>query len=580
MVGLFPIPRYCGTQWLVYLCAKPFYTILSTQPDEIISATSSEHFVNRTLAKLDVKIDISSRDLNRIPSNGPLVVLANHPFGIVDPLCLISLLLKKRTDLKVITNHLLSVIPEVAPICIFVDPFGGRNTTNANLSAMKEAVRWLRSGGAIAVFPAGEVSSLVLPRLNIVEKQWTEHIARLIKIGRASTLPIYFHGTNSPMFHLGGLVHPAIRTALLPNELLNKKGAVICVAVGYPIPFSRTSTIKGDRELVEHLRQRTFLLRHRIKGSTLQIAPTLISPAQIVAPALPELLTAEIASLPTKNHLLSIGEFEVCFAEASQIPNLLQEIGRLREITFRAVGEGTGKSTDLDIFDDYYLHLFVWHHRKNELLGAYRLGRTDKIIERYGINGLYTSTLFDYRPILRDFLNPALELGRSWVRREYQRSSIALPILWKGIGAYVVEHPQYSRLFGPVSISNDYQSVSHQLIVQYLRKNHSCDGLSKHIRAKNPFIRRLPKDLKNRWKIDNIDDLSSIVADLEPDGKGVPILVKEYLKMGGKVLALNVDREFGNVVDALIVVDLCETEKRRLERHLGEAGAIKFLGIG
>ena len=295
------------------------------------------------------------------------------------------------------------------------------------------------------------------------------------------------------------------------------------------------------------------------------------------SPVTQSVLKTEIETLPPQQKLVRSGNFSVYYARARQTPWCLQEIGRLREIAFREVGEGTGRPTDVDLFDAYYVHLFVWDHEAGMIVGAYRLGLVDEILAHYGKRGLYTHSLFKYAdPALRA-LNPAIELGRSFVRAEYQRSFSPLMLLWRGIGEFIVRHPRYATLFGAVSISNDYQTASRRLMVDYLNANNLERTLARHVKPRRPFLDGTAQDRDRLAALNNIEDVSRMVKTIERDGKGVPILLKQYLKLGGRLLAFSADRKFGNALDALITVDLRASDPRILARYLGEQGAAGFL---
>ncbi|MCC6953758.1 MAG: GNAT family N-acetyltransferase, partial [Deltaproteobacteria bacterium] len=291
------------------------------------------------------------------------------------------------------------------------------------------------------------------------------------------------------------------------------------------------------------------------------------------------ILFNEIEKLSPQRKLLEGQEFTVYYARASEIPHVLREIGRLREITFREVAEGTGTAIDLDSFDNYYYHLFIWSNEKHEVVGAYRIGKTDVILRKFGKRGLYTSTLFDYHDSLLEQISPALEMGRSFIRKEYQRSYTALLLLWRGIGQFVVNNPKYNRLFGPVSINSEYESISRRLIITFLRSNNYMPELAKLIKARNPMkmrpVRGLDKDLTNRV-VSSLEDINDLLAEIESKQKAVPVLLRQYLKLGGKLLAFNVDPNFGNVLDGLLLVDLLETDEKLLERYVGKPGAKTF----
>ena len=299
-------------------------------------------------------------------------------------------------------------------------------------------------------------------------------------------------------------------------------------------------------------------------------------PEPIAPPVPPSLLRAEIEALPAEQRLVQSGQYRVQYAQARQIPWCLQEIGRLRELTFRQAGEGTGKASDIDLFDAYYLHLFLWDGEANAIVGAYRMGLADEILARYGKRGLYTQSLFRYGLRLLETLNPAIELGRSFVRSEYQKSFSALLLLWRGIGQFIVRAPQYAVLFGPVSISNSYAPVSRQLMVEYLRANRIEAKLARHVKPRRPFRAERPKVSSEVADLRDVEDLSRVIAQIEHDNKGIPILLKQYLKLGGRLLGFSSDDQFSDSLDGLIVVDLRASKPRVLARYLGEAGAATF----
>jgi putative hemolysin len=302
-------------------------------------------------------------------------------------------------------------------------------------------------------------------------------------------------------------------------------------------------------------------------------------PTDDIAPAVPKsLLKAEIEALPPEQRLIASGQFVVQYARAAQMPWCLQEIGRLRELSFRAVGEGTGKTSDIDLFDSYYLHLFVWDAQAEAIVGAYRMGLADEILARYGKRGLYTQSLFKYGPRALRSLNPAIELGRSFVRAEYQRSFAPLLLLWRGIGRFIAQAPRYAVLFGPVSISASYEPLSRQMMVDYLKANNVETVLARHVKPRRPFRVRRPADSYSGEfaGLKDIEDLSRLIERIEHDHKGVPILLKQYLKLGGRLLGFSADAQFNHALDGLIMVDLRLSEPRVLTRYMGDEGAASF----
>ncbi|KPP97563.1 MAG: putative hemolysin [Bacteroidetes bacterium HLUCCA01] len=540
------------------------------------------YFAENVLKAMNVDFRIAEQDLARIPEKGKIVLVANHPFGGIEGIIMGAILQRVRPDVKIMANYLLSAIPEMRDLFIFVDPFGGPAAARANLASMKQTISWLKEGSMLGVFPAGEVSHATWKNRRITDPAWSNTVAKIVKKTESPVVPMFFKGHNRFMFQLAGMIHPRLRTALLPNELLNKKNTIIDVRVGNVIPYSRLRKFTTEDELTDYVRMRTYMLADR-PSKEIETAETIVFPNSdmqpVIDPVDPELLLTDVEGLPVSQMLLESGDMQVYHASKKQLPHLIQEIGRLREITFRATDEGTGRSVDLDEFDEYYQHLFVWNKAKSEIVGAYRLGRTDNIIKRFGKKGMYTTTLFNMRSSFFEQIHPALEMGRSFVRPEYQRSFSPLLMLWRGIGHYVAKYPKYKILFGPVSINKEYQSSSRQLMVSFLKAHNFLPELASKVKAITPLRHRKLKgwDKKHSQRIiTSVDDLSEVVSDLEFDDKGVPILLKQYLKLGGKLLGFNVDPNFSDVLDGLILVDVTKTDPRIMERYMPKADLIKF----
>ncbi|HME33647.1 MAG TPA: GNAT family N-acyltransferase [Candidatus Sulfotelmatobacter sp.] len=535
------------------------------------------------LAEMRIGLSVGATDQARIPASGPAVVVANHPYGVLDGAILTVLLTRVRPDVKILTNFLLADVPELQKYCIFVDPFQTDRSLESNRRGLREAFAWLRKGGMLALFPAGEVSQWQMPAAQIVDPEWNDTAVRLIRKTGAAALPVYLCGHNGVGFQLMGMIHPKLRAAFLLQEFLKQAGKTVEVRVGSGIPADAVEAIPDDREATEYLRWRTYLLGRRSKPEASW--PTALRskfafkmpPVASAAPA--DLLAKELETLPEDRCLAENGDFAVYLGTAPEIPQLLREVGRLREVTFRRAGEGTGKSRDLDSFDDYYSHILLWHKTKRELVGAYRAGNTAEILAAHGVGGLYTNTLFRYDERIFQKLGPALELGRSFVRPEYQRQYAPLLLLWKGIARMVARQPEVPVLFGAVSISNDYSSASREMIYRFFEAHMQEDELAGLIEPRRPFR----PGLLRRWDcrgmlhaLRDIDELSQPITDVEADGKGLPILLRQYAKIGGKLLGFNVDRKFSNVLDGLVVVDLRQTEPAVLERYMGREGAARF----
>ncbi len=534
--------------------------------------------LENVLSEMRVTYRITQADFERIPATGPVIVAANHPFGLLDGAILGALLLRVRPDVKIMTNSLLAGVPELHQHCIFVDPFCHPQSAGMNRQAVRRAIFWLRTGGMLAMFPSGEVSHIDLRRMGVLDPVWSPTVGALVRLTRADALPVFFNGRNSAPFQTMGLIHPALRTAWLLNEFLSQEGKKVEVRVGSVFTATTLQARWDDEETAAYLRWRTYLLAHRNRPKH-----TLKAVLQPVWPQRKQAAVAEageqtalVAEIEKLRLVDENREFAIYLAKAYEIPRLLEELGRLRELTFRAVGEGTGKCRDLDEFDQYYQHLLLWSKPNRELVGAYRMGATAEILPRLGVAGLYTSTLFRYDPKIFERLGPALELGRSFIRPEYQRQYSPLLMLWKGIARYLAAHPELAVVFGAVSISSRYNRVSRELIARFFQareKNHELANLIKPRRRFQPdWIRRAdsPAELKE------LDDLAGPIADLETDGKGIPILIKQYAKLGGRLLSFNVDRNFSSVLDGLVLVDLRQTDPAVLCRYMGKSECEAF----
>lgn len=542
---------------------------------QMMRLPSSDPFPERVLDTLQIGYRVAAAELARIPAQGPLVIVANHPFGAIEGVVLASLLRRVRPDVKILANYLLSRLPEMQDLIIPVDPFGGRGTAHRNLAGLRQALAWVKGGGALAIFPAGEVSHLAWGQRQVTDPPWAESMGRLIARTGAPVVPVFFSGRNGAGFQLAGLLHPRLRTLLLGRQLLASRGKCLQVRAGAPIAPAAYAQDGDPGRLVRYLRFRTYLLgvprgRGRQTARGVAIAPALAAAE----------LAAEVARLGPAQELLRSGEFGVYCAQAAEIPRLLTELGRLRELTFRQAGEGTGKALDLDAFDHHYRHLFIWNHERRELVGAYRLGRTDEILPRYGIAGLYTATSFRYEPEFFARLGPAVELGRSFIRAEYQRQYASLLLLWKGVATYLARHPQLRRLFGAVSVSNDYTPASRAWLERWLRRHAWDPALAAGVRGRRPSP---PLTLGEAdpgeflAHSSDLEELSAWIAAVEPDGQGVPVLIKQYLKLGGRMLAFDVDPAFGYTLDGLVCVDFHQVDERSLRRFLGNAGAEAYL---
>ncbi|CAM3773262.1 lysophospholipid acyltransferase family protein [Parendozoicomonas haliclonae] len=516
----------------------------------------------------------------------PLVVVANHPFGGAEGLILMDALLQCRPDVKVLSNEFLNRLPELKDLFIGVDIFSDSSYSvtreqriAANQRSVEEAASWVQAGGALIIFPAGQVAAWNWQSKTIEEAPWRHAASRIIQTSKAAVLPIYFEGRNSWFFHGLGTVHPVLRTLWLVRELTNKKSKPISWRAGAIEPYHYFKSLDSEVMLTKTLRTKTFLLKEGLVADS-DSSESFPSEEQesITAPLNTRLLQQDIDSLPLSSLLLSKSDYEVWCCKSDEIPYVLQEIGRLREVTFRQVGEGTGRSSDLDEFDSYYLHIFVWNRKEQGVVGAYRLGQVDCILRDIGVQGLYSRSLFQFDECFLEKLGPAVEMGRSFVRPEYQKSLMALQLLWKGIGQWISRNPQYSTLFGPVSISSDYQELSRRLMVMAFESNKTDSELAALVKPLTPFTVHQESALCREMLagITDMQELSGQVRALE-QGNDIPVLLKQYLKLNGLFVGFNLDAQFSDALDGLIVVDLLKSDRKSVVRYLGEEGYQRIL---
>ncbi len=551
---------------------------------EIHSRPDERHFSDRTLDALGVRLNFTLGDLSRIPATGPVVLIGNHPIGGIDGLAMLAIMRRIRPDSRMIGNYMMSIIPDLREIYFFVDPFGGGEAVRRNLATMRDAMRWLQAGHMLATFPAGEVAAFQLRQRRIVEPEWNESTARIILKTGAPVVPIYFEGRNSNLFHAAGVVHPRLRTLMLPTEMLRHRHRPINVRIGKVIPFEQMKRHSDPVSLTDYLRLRTQLLRKDAPERPTSIRASSLTTAReqvpIVAAVPPAAMVDEIATLAPECELVAQEQLRVYCAPYSAIPRCMEEIGRLRELAFRAVGEGTGLSSDLDQFDQHYLHLFVWDRASSRILGSYRMGLTDKIIPERGIEGLYTHTLFRFGRKLLDQIDPCIELGRSFIHPEAQRATAPLMLLWKGIGQFLIRNPRYSGLIGPVSISAEYSTMSRLLLMAFLRMHKYLPQLGDFIKPRNPPRQMPPREWETQRMstvVNDLDEVDSLVRELESDGKPMPVLLRQYLGLNARLLGFNVDPQFGNVIDGLMFVDVLKIDRRVLRRFMGTDGMARYL---
>lgn len=534
---------------------------------------SAQQFLRFTLSVLGIKVEIANPGaLEQAPRTGPLLIIANHPLGGLEGVAIAQLLLAARPDLKVLTNQMLCRIPELAGIFIGVDVLSV-GAAQGNTKGVLKAARHLRSGGALLLFPAGRVSAVSLKRRRIEDIPWHRLAGHLALQNRASCLPVYVHGRNSRWFYWLGLVHPRLRTWSLARELINKQGFTLRLTLGDVITDDELRPVGDGQAVTRYLRISTDILGAQKSKGSLNFDP----PEALVR--LETSASLEDAIVEIEDCLLlSHDAFHVYCAPYGRLPVLMHHIGSAREMTFRAAGEGTGKAVDIDRFDPHYLQLFVWDARNRRIAGGYRIGKVDEIIARYGLDGLYSRSLYRFdASFIRD-AGPALEVGRSFVHPDYQRQPLVLDLLWQGIGAFVARNMDYHVLFGAVSISREHSDLARELI---------ADCMLDHFRAEQKLLQKVKpitplKTTGRLWSgemlstLSNIRVLNKLIGRCDP-GKTIPVLLRHYLSLNGRFVCFSLNTGFNDSLDGLMMVDLRYTPPKYLRRYLGKAAAGRFI---
>jgi putative hemolysin len=523
-------------------------------------------FINALLAEFEVDFEIPEKDLKRIPKTGPFITISNHPLGGIDGILLLKVLLETRPDYKVMANFLLHRVAPLKPYVMPVNPFENNKDVKSSFTGFKAALSHLSDDKPLGIFPAGEVSTQKDDQL-IIDKPWEEAAMKLVKKAGVPVVPIYFHAKNSGLFYRLAKMSDTLRTAKLPSELLSQKDRVVKIRIGNAISVVDQNEHDSLSEYTAFLRKKTYMLANPFqKKKLIEQLPKSIKlpkqPKKIAGPVSKETIEVEVALLLASDYrLLESKNYEVYLASAELMPNILHEIGRLREITFRDVGEGTNKSLDLDEFDAYYHHMFLWDKEAKVIAGAYRMGLGSKIFAAYGIDGFYLQDLFRFEPELYDMMSKSIEMGRAFVIKEYQQKPMPLFLLWKGIVHTTLRYPEHNFLIGGVSISNKFSEFSKGLMIEFMKSNYYDPWVAQYINPKKEYKVKL-KDADKDFIFDeseaDLNKFDKIIDEVEPGALRLPVLIKKYIKQNAKVVAFNVDPLFNNAIDGLMYIRIAD----------------------
>ncbi|HEY3372034.1 MAG TPA: GNAT family N-acyltransferase [Prolixibacteraceae bacterium] len=533
-------------------------------------------FVDELLKILTIHYSFDSEVLlKRVPKSGPCIIVSNQPFGGLEALLLIKILNELRTDIKIVSTHLLQKIDPIRDFFLETNPFS-KDTDKKSLShGLETASAQLAHGGILCLFPAGDVSQFDNARV-LSDKQWQFNTLKFIKQQKVPVVPVHFQGNNSRLFYLLARINSSLSEMKLPTELLHQHRDPVKIRLGHQITVDEQDMFTDIYQYGRFLRAKTYCLSSKINVKRFfnyslkrqrKIEP-------VAEPVPCDLIKQEINGLVSEYFLFKLKNYSVFCAPSKRMPNTLLEIGRLREITFRQVGEGTNRSIDLDEFDLYYNQLFIWDTETEMIVGAYRIGKGAEIIHKYGVRGFYIQSLFRIKDDLQDLLKQTMELGRSFIVSEYQRKPMPLFLLWKGILYFALKNPEYRFLIGPVSISDAYSATSKEMIIKFIMAHHFDWKLARSITPRNSYkFKTVDQNLNILMETmdADINSLDKFIGDVDEMNSGLPVLLKKYIKLNAKIIGFNVDPKFNNCLDGLIALDLFEIPQNTVESLSKEA---------
>ena len=528
-----------------------------------ISECGPRDFIDQLIEGVGVSYKVDEQEMENIPKTGPFIVISNHAYGAIDGILLLKIIPEVRPDFKMLVNFLLTKLEPIKPYFLGVNPFEAYKDARSSFGGLKDAFLHLQNDHPIGIFPAGEVSTVKLQYRGVADKEWQHSILKLIKRSKVPVIPVYFDGSNSSFFHFLGMIHPMLRTVKLPSELFNKRGRTIRIRVGTPILVKEQDEFDDIREFGKFLRMKTYALGIPLSNIKRQasIAPSGSAQEPVIDAVPHNHLIHEIELIKDEFKLFQIQNQSVFCAPTERIPYITSEIGRLREITYRLVGEGTNKSFDLDHFDQFFDQLFIWDEDAQTIVGGYRIGKGRDILDKHGIPGFYISTLFRLDPDFSTVLKVSIELGRSFITKEYQKKPLSLFMLWKGILYLLIKNPEYRYLIGPVSMSNEFLDVSKALAVEFLKANFYNSEFAEYIHPNKPFTIRFPRKINKNLFLNyvgkDLTRLDRFINSIDPIYK-TPVLIKKYLNLNAEIIGFNIDPLFNNCLDALTILDLFE----------------------
>ncbi len=559
--------RYLGGEYFARLLMKILKLSELNDRYKTFAHLNGLEFIDTVIKEIGFEYEISEEDIERIPKENSFISISNHPYGGVDGLLLMKIMGTARPEFKILVNFLLTKFEPVEDFFLPVNPFETHKDVRSSFSGLKEAFNHLHNGFPLGIYPSGEVSSYQFDKRMITDRKWQYSVIKFIKKAKVPVVPIYFDGHNSTLFQLLGFIHPVLRTVKLPSELFNKQGKMVRVRIGNPIPVKDQEQFSDINDYGKYLRTKTCGLgisfrQKRAKTYVLKEVEDVIDPVSSSD------IEKEVEQIRDEHLLFRLQEYSIFCVLTRKIPDIIREIGRLREITYREVGGGTNKSMDIDEFDTYFEQLFIWDNEAKKIAGGYRIGKGRNILKEYGIKGFYIQTLFRIGQQMIPILNETIELGRSFIVKEYQKKIFSLFLLWKGILYVLLKHPEYRYLIGPVSISSTFTDLSKALTVEFIKANYFNYELAEYIKPRKEFRYKIDKTINMEAFLRDTENdtgkLDRFIQDIDPSFR-TPVLLKKYFNLNAEILGFNIDQKFNNCLDGLMILDLLDVPMNTIE---------------
>jgi putative hemolysin len=497
---------------------------------------------------------VSSSDIENIPTEGRVLIVANHPLGGLDALALIKLVSEVRKDVKIVANDMLSSIEQIRELLLPIDNINQKYTK----SSIRAIYDTLNRDEVVIIFPSGEVSRA--KTTGIKDLKWHSGFLSFAQKSKSPILPIFIKARNSIPFYFFSSISRKASSIFLVDEMFKQRDKSLSFSIGQMIPYENLNLMGVEKRAITKLLQKHLIRIAKGKKGIFQTQKAIAHPEnrQELRRELKEKCKLIGNSRDNKDNK------EIYLYEYKDSTIILKELGRLREITFRKTGAGSGKKRDKDSYDFYYKHIILWDEKDLEIAGSYRIADVSEIIAKFGEKGLYTSTLFNYKENFKPYLQNSIELGRSFVQPKYWGSR-ALDNLWYGIGAYLREYPHIKYMFGTVTLSNSYPLYAQELIIGFYQKFFGVDEV---VEANDRFILQENEFFQNEYR----ESLGELKRKLKEMDSTIPTLFKQYTELceedGIQFLDFGIDRDFNDAIDGFILVHVDKIKETKRKRYI------------